>query len=110
MKLIDKAALVAEIMNCIDRCNIKKRSCPANTQVEAICDNKIHAYTELLSFLDTLEVKYVDLEKECKNYLENNFNSVEEPDEFFTTVMQLDDMVLFAKHFFELGLKAQKRE
>jgi hypothetical protein len=54
-------------------------------------------------------VKEVDLENECKNYLENNFNSVEEPDEFFTTVMQLDDMVLFAKHFFKFGLKAARK-
>ena len=51
----------------------------------------------------------IDLEKECKKYLKNNFTSKEAPDEFLTTQMQLDDMVLFAKHFYELGL-AQKGE
>lgn len=62
MELIDKSALVAEIENRIDRCNTKKWSCPANTQVEALCDNKISAYKEILSFLDTTEVKNVDLD------------------------------------------------
>jgi hypothetical protein len=57
---IDKSAVIAEINNRIDICNIKKHSCPVNTQVEAICDNKIHAYKELLSFIDTLEVKEAD--------------------------------------------------
>ena len=73
MKLIDKAAVVAEIMNCIDRCNIKKRSCPANTQVEAICDNKIHAYKELLSFLDTIEVK--DMNEVPANVMLNQYDN-----------------------------------
>ena len=59
---IDKDALVAEIEKCIYRCNEKKRSCPVNTQVEAICDNKISAYNEVLSSIDTLEVKEVDEE------------------------------------------------
>ena len=67
--LIDKSAVIAEINNRIDICNIKKHSCPVNTQVEAICDNKIHAYKELLSFIDTLEVKEVDLEKGVRQIL-----------------------------------------
>ena len=73
MKLIDKATVVAKIMNCIDRCNIKKRSCPANTQVEAICDNKIHAYKELLSFLDTIEVK--DMNEVPANVMLNQYDN-----------------------------------
>ena len=73
MKLIDKAAVVAEIKNCIDRCNAKKRSCPANTQVEAICDNKIYAYKELLSFLDTIEVK--DMNEVPANVMLNQYDN-----------------------------------
>lgn len=45
----------------------------------------------------------VDLEEECKIYLKNNFTSKEAPDEFLTTLMQLDDMIMFAKHFYKLG-------
>lgn len=54
--------------------------------------------------------KEVDLNEEVKKYLNDNFTSAEEPDEFLTTVMQLDDMALFAKHFYELGLNAKKGE
>jgi len=110
MELIDKSKVIAEIEKCIDRCNTKKRSCPVNTQVEAVCDNKIHVYKEILSFIDAIEQKEVDLEKEVRNYIEANFTSVEEPDNYLTTVMQLDDMVSFAKHFFELELKTRKGE
>ena len=53
---------------------------------------------DLLSFLDTLEVKEVDLEKEMSEYF------VEHSDEFFS-----DKYKLFAKHFFELGLNAAQK-
>jgi len=65
------------------------------------------AFAGLRDFLDTLEVKEVDLEKEIKKeYLErrcyggrdNMFVILNEP-QFNKT----------AKHFFELGLKAQER-
>ena len=71
------------------------------------------------SLVESLEVKEVDLEKEepvseidlekeVRNFIKDNCTSLEEPDEFLTTLMQLDDMVMFAKHFYELGLKAKK--
>lgn len=52
----------------------------------------------------------IDIEKEVREYISKNGTSLEEPDEFLTTLMQLDDMVMFAKHFYELGLKARKGE
>ena len=54
---------------------------------------------DILSFLDTLEVKEVDLDKEIKKYIENNICGYCVPGVEET-----------AKYFFELGLKAQKRE
>lgn len=63
MKLVDIDVIRTDIENCIDRCNTKKWSCPANTQVGALCDIKICAYKEILSFLDTTKVKNVDLLK-----------------------------------------------
>ena len=53
----------------------------------------------LLSFIDTLEVKEVDLEKEIESYFKGfgKFASV-----------GIDDCIDIAKQFFELGLKAQK--
>ena len=106
--LIDKDALVAEINNRIDTCTIKKQSCPVNTQVEAICDNKIHAYKELLSFLDTLEVKEVDLEKHLKEDIEDVFFDLDGVAvKGATHYLTVEDVKDIAKHFFELGLKAK---
>lgn len=95
---IDKSALVAMIKKLNGKVN----------DGSSYCNGWQHALRMLEMELDTLEVKEVDLEEECKTYLKNNFTSKEAPDEFLTTLMQLDDMVLFAKHFYEFGLKAQK--
>ena len=54
MKLIDKAALVAEIERLKENAN--KRGVIGKVSTIVLCN-------ELLSFLDTLEVKEVDLEK-----------------------------------------------
>lgn len=97
---IPKSVVLAEIENRIDRCNTKKWSCPANTQVEALCDNKICAYKEILSFLYTTEVKNVDLEKEMNDYFVSM--EVQENENIFESTFRL-----IAKHFFNLGLKAQ---
>lgn len=66
MKLIDKNTLVTEIEGCINKCNDKKKSCPVNTQVEAICDNEINTFKEVISLINNLEVKEMDLEKESE--------------------------------------------
>ena len=88
-QLIDKSAVVAEI---------ERLQCPE------------HGYCldTLLDFLDTLEVKEMDLEKEITP------SSVENMLCYFG-VQSIDDMdsenlAEFARHFFELGLKAQKGE
>lgn len=56
----------------------------------------------ILSFIDTLEVKEVDLEKYYHDFLQK---------EWFgnSHVRTVSEMMAFtAKHFFELGLNAQK--
>lgn len=98
MELIDKNKVVAELER------IKKEECPTDTY-EGRC--KMLWFEQFSSFLDTLEVKEMDLEKEVRKFIKDNCISLEEPDEFLTTVMQLDDMVIFAKHFYELGLRAK---
>lgn len=58
---------------------------------------------------DSLEVKEVDLEKECDNWRHNHFHGRRDKEaigEFLERSSQLD----LAKHFFELGLKAKKGE
>lgn len=60
MKLIDKAVVVAEIKRRIKRL----KYCHADTIVGYA--GEISGLERLLSFLDTLEVKEVDLDKEIK--------------------------------------------
>ena len=99
---IPKAAVVAEI----------KRS---KDEYLKYCKNKFHAewscgtLDNILSFLDTLEVKEVDLEKELESWRHNHFHGRRDKEasgEYLERVSQLE----LAKHFFELGLKAQKGE
>jgi len=77
---IDKAALVAEI----ERISFKN-----------FFDGSLYVDTEeLLTFLNTLEVKEVDLEKEYEKYYEQ---------ERYIQTFKL------AKHFFELGIAASNK-
>ena len=61
---------------------------------------------DILSFLNTLEVKEVDLEEEMKSWRHNHFHGKRDKEaggEYLERVSQLD----IAKHFFELGLKSK---
>ena len=84
---IDKAALVAEIEK-LDALYHVSKSLSGELFVEG-----------LFSFINTLEVKEVDLEKEFEGYLDK-----------YNGVWTDTDYIKFAKHFFELGVKAQKGE
>ena len=88
MKLIDKSALVAEIE--------KRRKKNARNKL-----NLAAAFEDnyLLSFIDTLEVKEVDLNEEIETCLkQHSMLAVGKKD--FTDI---------AKHFFELGIKAKNK-
>ena len=56
---------------------------------------------DLLSFIDTLEVKEVDLEKEIDS-IEDRYHGFES--------LSIADIMEIIKYFFELGLKARKGE
>lgn len=91
MKLIDKAAIVAEI---------KRIECETN--YEPFTDKvlgKRRVCRGIKSFLDTLEVKEVDLDGEINLWVRN-----------LHRVPNFEELNKFARHFFELGLKAQKGE
>jgi hypothetical protein len=87
---INKADLIAEIE--------KRRNKNAKNKL-----NLAAAFEDnyLLSFLYTLEVREVNLDKEIESYFKGfgKFPSV-----------GIDDCIDIAKHFFELGIKAQKGE
>lgn len=100
-KLIDKSAIVAEIER-LKECNRKicggdfdflKKVYPKHYYSTEI-------YNDILSFIDTLEVKEVDLEKEISSWVEDNTCKGYCSADIHET----------AEHFFELGLKSKKGE
>lgn len=90
---INKSALVAEI----ERMKVDAIQFPFEEYGTVGTCNK------LLSFIDTLEVKEVDLEKEFDNYTKDILAC----DVQFKPFTHLYNC---AKYFYELGLKAQKGE
>lgn len=100
MKLIDRDALVAEINRIVD---VLER----NSGYGIFCEYQMVICEKILSFLDTLEVKEVDLKKEIETHLKDCLDV-----KFPTTDIELikKDVTYTAEKFFELGLKAQKGE
>ena len=90
MKLIDKDALVAEIYK------LKK----SHDNWSCMGKSFHRDYETLLSFIDTIDMKEVDLEKELDSMITPELK-------FHKALPSLFDV---AKHFFELGLKVQKGE
>ena len=90
---ISKSALIEEIERRIENNTEWKDACKTLAVIAA--NQAIEEDKKILSIIDTLEVKEVDLEKEYEKYYEK---------ERYIQTFKL------AKHFFELGLKAQKGE
>ncbi len=66
----------------------------------------VNEYKSLISFINTFEVKEVDLEEEMKVWRHNHFHGKRDKEavgEYLERVSQLD----IAKHFFKLGLKSK---
>lgn len=105
VQYIDKATIVAEIKRRIQECDNLANTAADNNLSNTLQANEllIRQYKSLLYFLDTLETKEVDLEKEIDNYIDTKeiWEIQEAP---------LTSIENAAIHFFELGLKAQKGE
>lgn len=102
MKLIDKDAIVAEIKRRIDDEMeiIKKFTHPFYATEITRCNARVALLKQLQDFLNTLDVKEVDLEKEYKEFV------VDDP--ILGNFITNDTMGMeIAKHFYELGLKAK---
>ena len=94
---IDKSAVVAEIERRIKEID-----------EIGICLSPKGHLTNLLCHLNALEVKEVDLEKEIKEeYLKHRCYSGKDNMLVILNEPQFNEV---AKHFFKLGLKAQKGE
>ena len=100
--LIDKDALVAEI---------KRRKELVSDPILSGDDLMIgerNAFFNLLSFLDTLEVKEVDLDREMQAFALLYLEPLKISDSNIGISITMEQLYSCAKHFFELGLKAQK--
>lgn len=110
MELIDKATIVTEIEKRIKK--YASIDVGNSSELEALYGAKCKALTEILSFLDTLEleVKKVNLEQEIQNIIHKRFHDFygivnSETGEF----ADVNDMVTVAKYFFQLGLKTKRK-
>ena len=107
MKLIDKDAVVAEIERELKNVNLNYvtvGSHPSDSDTNKKLQDGISKNLQiLLSFINTLEVKEVDLEKEIED-VKHNYKV---DDNRHTSICSAD-IEWIAKHFFELGLKAYK--
>ena len=103
--LINKDDLISEIKHHL-------QFIPEHTN--AFIEGEEHAYRTILSFLNSLEVKEVDFERELSKYVSqgiHRFFPNEGNDYYNIDSVEWQDYVIdTAKHFFELGLKTQKRE
>ena len=116
MKLIDKDKVVAEI---------EKRKSKLQSRITELGTfesntlglfQDMDLYDDILSFIDTLEVKEVNLEKEVHSQMDLLCNLLSYMEELSNGDSEgiyplpekvIEDLQRFAEHFLELGLKAQ---
>ena len=109
---ISKSALVAEIEKR-KKSRAKQREDALNLQCYTLADDALTRIGELnyiQDFLDTLEAKEVNLEKEIDDYISSNFFGSQTMGFFANRTKEEPndrDMALCAKHFFELGVSRQ---
>lgn len=98
LKLIEKSVLVAEI---------RKRLLPVirDKHYDEWEEGQDSERRAILSIIDTLDVKEVDLEKEIDNIWNPRFNLGW--DEKSLLEMNHEGFTTIAKYFYELGLKAK---
>ena len=96
--LIDKDALVAYIKSSINDIKISQK---AGFIKKRDANKRIIFFESILSFIDTLEVKEVDLEKEYKSYMKSRKDDLSGN----AVTVNMKDL---ARHFYELGLNTKQ--
>ena len=100
---IELDTLVKEIENL----ESTYKKCPThNSYEEGLKDGRLIGYKDALDKINTLEVKKVDLKEEIDNYFAKEWEGIEKEDNPFYDMIK-SDLSDIAKHFFELGIKAQ---
>lgn len=114
MELIDKSALVAEIERRVEAIR-KSFNEPSILSVigrtygvdRTYASAQSDAFKSLLTFLDTLEVKEVDCEREIGSYTTKELLKKRNHSTGVFHITQTD-INSIAKHFYELGLNVNK--
>ena len=106
MKLINKDALVAEIEKLINEIYAGRSFDSLNSEQQT----SLWYVKSIMSSINNLEVKEVDLEKIIDDYFkdwkfDDELDIMIKPNNYSASFTDLKEI---AKHFFELGLKAQK--
>ena len=105
---IPKSDLVAEIMSRIDSIEVSQK---AGLIKKRDAETKIILFKSILSLIDTIETKEVDLEKEMQAFAKMELEPLEIHDDNIGISITMSQLYSCARHFFKLGLKvAQKGE
>ena len=105
MKLIDKDVIITEIEKL--KGQLLRGACSSQVSMQTRC--KEESYDEVLSFLDILEVKEVDIEKEVIDWWNAHYSSKAYTFEGYTGhYVENSTLIEIAKHFFELGMTVSK--
>ena len=115
MELIDKDKIVAEIEKLISNGKLKcQQSQENNDQVSYIAwSEHIATCGKILSFLNTLETKEIDIEKEVADWWNKYYGGIKKNYTFegYTGhYMENFTIISLAKHFYELGQLNVKKE
>lgn len=104
---IRKSAVVAEIERMLETITNDSEQDVRDRDLGAIYSAQLLVLRNLAKYLDTLEVKEVDLEKEIKDWWNTHYPSKNYTFEGYTGhYIENFTLIEIAKHFFELGLKA----
>jgi len=103
---IDKSALVEEIER-------RKKYYENIQMIKPVYESNIEDFNELLSFLDTLEVKEVDIRSEVSNWWNSHYAGVKQGytfEGYSGHYMDNSTIVNLAQYFYELGIKSQTKD
>ena len=99
---ISKSALIAEIER-------RKKYYENIQMIKPVYESNIEDFNELLSFINTIEVKEVDLEKEVIDWWNTHYPNKDYKDYAFKRYtghyLENSTVINIAKHFLELGLQ-----
>ena len=104
MKLIDKDVLVTEIEKLVSNGKLKCYQSQENNDQVSYTAWSEHIATcgKILSFLDTLEVKEVDLEKEIYD-AEKRFGDIDEMGGYRITIFENPNLLIYSEVQFHSG-------